>query len=172
MFTGRLHGYGDISESVNADVGFSYARGHNDAGIVSDIDVGRFRTALYGVDATVRWRPLSRSIYRGFSARSEVIWSQRGDFNGRQDSMGYYVSAEYQFARRWFLGGRYDSSEQSREASIRDTGQSLLVTFRPSEFSQVRGQYRRTDYGVGSVAHEVVGQLMFVIGAHSEHPFY
>jgi hypothetical protein len=52
-YVGHLRGYQDISESSNIDLGFSYARGHNEAG--SD-----FLTQLYGVDATVRYRPLRR----------------------------------------------------------------------------------------------------------------
>jgi hypothetical protein len=154
------------------DAGFSLARGHNDAGIVDGIDVGRFHTTLYNLDAAIRWRPLSRSIYRGFSARTEVVWSQRQQPGGTQHSMGYYISADYQLARRWAVGARYDNSEQATDSSICDTGQSFVLTYRPSEFTQGRVQYRRTDYGVGSVANEVLFQLQFIIGAHGAHPFF
>jgi hypothetical protein len=171
-YVGRLHSYADINESLNVDGGFSFARGHNDAGIIDGVDVGEFRTTLYGADASVKWRPLSRSIYRGFSARSEVIWSQRGESTGRVDSMGFYVAGEYQFARRWLVGARYDNAQQATDSSIRDKGQSLLLTFRPTEFSQIRGQYRRIDYGGASVANEFLGQFLFIIGAHGAHPFF
>ena len=40
-------------------------------GSSTDIDVGRFTTELYGIDATVRWRPLRRSIYHSFVGRAE-----------------------------------------------------------------------------------------------------
>ena len=168
---GRLRGYHDISESTNLDVGASYARGHNAAGVVDGIDAGRFRTELFGADATIRWRPLQRAIYRSFIGRFEGVISRRGQEDGRQDARGFYVSGDYQFARRWFAGVRYDASERAGAPSARDTGGSLLLTFWPSEFSQVRGQLRRTHYAEGVTANEVLFQFQFSIGAHGAHAF-
>ena len=161
----HLRAYKDLSESSNIEVGGSYARGHNDAG--SD-----FLTQLYGVDLTYRWKPLQRAIYRSFVARSELIWSRREDPALRHEAFGLYGSADYQFGRRWVVGGRADWSERAREASIRDRGFSAVLTFWPSEFNQVRGQYRRTRYGDDNrVANELLFQLLFTIGAHGAHAF-
>ena len=175
-YVGHLRAYKDIAESSNIDLGLSYSQGHNRAGIVNDTDLGRFKTKLYGVDATFRWRPLQRSIYHSFIGRTELIWSRRDQFDGRQNAMGYYVSGDYQFGRRWFAGARYDRSDRADAASVFDTGQSLVLTYWPSEFSQVRGQYRRTKYGAGPdptnlVANEFLFQFQFSIGAHGAHPF-
>jgi len=170
-YVGHLRAYHDITESTNIDLGSSYSYGHNPAGIVKDVDVGRFTTNLFGVDATLRWKPLSRSIYHSFVGRSEVIWSRRQQFNGRQDAMGYYASGDYQFARRWFAGVRYDRSDRADDASLLDKGGSATLTYWPSEFSQVRGQYRRTDYADGPAANELLFQFQFSIGAHGAHPF-
>jgi hypothetical protein len=52
-----------------------------------------------------------------------------------------------------------------------DTGGSLILTYWPSEFSQVRGQYRRTNYAQASAANEFLFQFQFSIGAHGAHPF-
>jgi hypothetical protein len=49
--------------------------------------------------------------------------------------------------------------------------QSLLLTYWPSEFSQVRGQYRRTKYDTGDLANEFLFQFQFSIGAHGAHQF-
>jgi hypothetical protein len=170
-YVGHLRAYQDITENSNVDLGFSYSQGHNRAGIVDDVDVGRFLTRLYGVDATFRWRPLRRSIYHSFVGRTELIWSHRDQFDGRQRAMGYYVSGDYQFARRWFAGARVDRSDHADDASLFDTGQSLILTYWPSEFSQVRGQYRRTRYAAGPTANEFLFQFQFAIGAHGAHPF-
>src|SRR3990170_6167726 len=89
----HLRSYGDLTESTNLEIGGSYARGHNDVG--SD-----FITQLTGLDATLRWKPLRRAIYRSFSARSEFVWSRREEQAGTQRAFGYYTSANYQFARR------------------------------------------------------------------------
>ena len=168
---GHLRGYHDLTESANVDLGFSYARGHNASGLAVDDVSGTFTTNLYGVDATVRWRPLRRSIYRSFIGRSELIWSRRDQPGGLQAANGFYLSGDYQFARRWFAGVRGDRSGRATDASLTDSGQSFTLTFWPSEFSQLRGQYKRTNYALGPTANEFLFQFLFSIGAHGAHPF-
>ncbi len=163
-YVGRLRGYGDISEGSNLDVGTSIAYGRNDAG--SD-----FATRLVGVDATFRYRPLRRAIYRRFLARTELIWSRREQPDATTSAFGWYGAGEYQFARRWFAGVRYDRSERADDASAVDRGGSLLLTYWPSEFSQIRGQYRRMRYAEGETANELLFQFLFSIGAHGAHQF-
>ena len=170
-YVGHLRAYHDITEDSNIDFGFSLSRGHNPAGIVDGTDVGRFTTKLYGIDATYRWKPLSRSIYHSFVGRTEWIWSRRDQFDGSQNGMGMYLSGDYQLGRRWFAGARLDRSNRAADASLVDTGGSFLVTYWPSEFSQVRGQYRRTNYALGPSANELLFQFQFSIGAHGAHPF-
>jgi hypothetical protein len=170
-YVGHLRGYQDISENTNLDLGVSYARGHNASGAVDGVDLGRFTTGLWGVDATVRWKPLQRSIYHSFIGRSELVWSNREQPGGTQKSFGYYVSGDYQLARRWTAGLRYDNSAHADASFLRDRGQSVLLTFMPSEFSQIRGQYRRTAYADADTANEVLFQFQYAIGAHGAHPF-
>ncbi|MEP7307152.1 MAG: hypothetical protein ABJA98_16695 [Acidobacteriota bacterium] len=170
-YVGHLRGYQDLSESTNVDLGVSFSSGHNPSGIVGNVDLGRFTTELWGIDATLRWKPLQRSIYHSFIARSEVIWSRRDQPGGLQSANGYYLSGDYQLGRRWFAGIRFDRSDRADAAAITDTGQSLVLTYWPSEFSQVRGQYRRTAYGDGPTANELLFQFQFSIGAHGAHPF-
>jgi hypothetical protein len=170
-YVGHLRAYKDITDNTNLDFGFSISHGHNASGVVNGDDVGRFTTQLYGGDATIRWKPLQRSVYHSFVGRSEFVWSSRNQPNGTQDAKGFFVSADYQLARRWYLGGRYDRSGRPDAASVTDSGQSLILSYFPSEFSQIRGQYRRTDYGVGPTANEFLFQFQFAIGAHGAHPF-
>ena len=166
----HLRGYRDITESTNLDLGFSYSRGHSAFG--PDVI-----NQLYGIDATFRYKPLRRSIYRSFIARSEFIWSRIDRPGQRVVPFGYYVSGDYQFARRWFLGGRFDRSDRpeteslNRFAQLQDTGGSIILTYWPSEFSQIRGQLRRTSYGERLTANEFLFQFQFSIGAHGAHPF-
>jgi hypothetical protein len=160
----HLRGYRDISESTNLDLGFSFARGHNDLG-------SNFLTRLYGMDATLRWKPLRRAIYHSFILRSEFVWSQRQQPSVEQRAFGFYASADYQLGRRWLLGGRYDHADRSRIAADTDKGGSLVLTYRPSEFSQIRGQYRFTRYAGETDAHELLMQVQFSLGAHGAHPF-
>ena len=170
-YVGRVRGYQDVSESTNIDLGASFVDGHNDSGVVDDVDIGRFKTRLFGVDATVRWKPLRRSIYRSFIGRTELVWSRREQALSTERAFGYYLSGDYQLARRWFAGARLDQSEHADDAAMRDRGQSLLLTYWPSEFSQIRGQYRRTKYATDDLANEFLFQFQFSIGAHGAHQF-
>jgi len=170
-YVGHLRAYHDVTENSNIDFGFSAAHGHNFAGIVDGADVGRFTTTLYGIDATFKWKPLSRSIYHSFTGRTEWIWSRHEQVGGTQAAWGAYLSGDYQLARRWFVGGRLDRSGQANDASLVDTGGSFVLTFFPSEFSQLRGQYQRTNYALGSTANQLLFQFQFAIGAHGAHPF-
>jgi hypothetical protein len=163
-YLGRLRGYRDLTESTNLDVGTSFVYGHNDAGPDST-------TRVFGVDATFRYRPLRRAIYRRFLGRTELFWSSRDDgFDGGK-AFGAYVSGEYQFARRWFAGARYDFSDRAIDTALRDKSGSVLLTFWPSEFSQIRTQYRRTSYAEGVKGNELLFQFLFSIGAHGAHVF-
>jgi hypothetical protein len=163
-YVGRLRGYRDVTESTNLDIGTSFAVGHNDAGPDS-------MTRVFGVDATFRYRPLRRAIYKRFMGRTELFWSRREQPILNANTFGAYVSGDYQFARRWFAGARYDFSDRATDATLRDKSGSLLVTYWPSEFSQIRTQYRRTLFAEGVRANELLFQFLFSIGAHGAHVF-
>jgi len=164
----HLRAYKDLTESTNLDLGLSYARGHNNGTTAAP---GDFITQLYGVDATVRWKPLRRSIYHSFVGRSELIWSQRQELPREQRSFGFYISGDYQFGRRWFAGGRFDWSDRSRFDNLTDKGAAATLTYWPSEFSQLRGEYRLTHYAENRDSNELLMQLIFSLGAHGAHPF-
>jgi len=181
----HLRAFRDLSESTNLDLGVSYARGHS---AIADSS-----NQLYSIDATLRWKPLRRAVYHSFIARSEFIWdrSRQGQLDASgliagsiappppalrfatpiSRPFGYYASADYQIAQRWFLGGRFDRSDELLNSALRDTGGSAILTFWPSEFSQIRTQFRRTRYGDKLTANELLFQLQFSIGAHGAHPF-
>lgn len=163
-YVGHLRGYRDLAESSNLDLGGSFAYGHNDAGPSST-------TRLFGVDATFRYRPLRRAIYTRVLARTELVWSRRHEPTGTQDAFGGYGHLEYQFARRWVAGVRLDYSERATDAALADKGGSFLMTYWPSEFSQVRAQYRYTRLGDGPRNNELLFQFLFAIGAHGAHAF-
>ena len=187
---GHLRAYSDLSESTNLDVGASYARGHSPFGDGSN--------QLYGADLTLRWKPLRRAIYHSFVGRGEFVWARTtvAPFGlittqpaATAKPFGFYVSGDYQFGRRWFVGGRFDRSQRGNclptepatttdcnallplNHLLQDTGGSMVLTYWPSEFSQIRGQLRRTRYGEGLTANELIFQFMFSMGAHGAHPF-
>ena len=150
------------------------ASGHNEVAaqrFEGGVDPSGFTTRLFGFDATLRYRPLRRAIYKRLLARTELVWSRRRQEAGPAAAFGAYVSLDYQFARRWFAGARWDQSDRADDPALVDKGGSFLVTYWPSEFSQIRGQYRHTRYAEDITANEVLFQFQFAIGAHGAHTF-
>lgn len=162
LYNGHLKFFKDISENSNIEVGTSYARG-----TLPDAD-GHNR--LSGIDVTYRWKPLQRSIYNSFIARAEALANKRADFD--RTLYGWYASADYQFAQRWYTGVRLDGADRFIDEDLfHDHGISATLTFWPSEFSQLRGQLRRTKLDNGPTFNELLFQLQFAIGAHGAHTF-
>lgn len=168
----RYRVFRDLTEATNLDLGVSYAWGPT-------FEDSAHTTRLQGVDATLRWKPLQTASYRSFTARGEAIRSQREQPGEDLKSLGWFVSADYQLAKRWFVGGRYEASDHADDDTLRDTGKSLVLTFWPSEFSQLRAQLRRRRFEalndelslVNTTANELLLQLQFAMGAHGAHPF-
>lgn len=159
LYLGHLKAYRDLTEQSNLEVGTSYARGTLDDA----------SNQLLGFDVTYRYKPLERAIYRSFISRTELIANK---LEGRDDrAFGFYTSADYQFARRWFAGVRLDSADHLDDPTLTDRGGALTLTFWPSEFSQLRAQARRIRYGGGPTVNELLFQVQFSIGAHGAHTF-
>ena len=163
LYNAHLKFFRDLGENANIELGTSWARG--------SLPEGGGRNRLAGVDVTYRWKPLSRALYSSLIGRVEALANERDDFDGTL--YGGYASLEYQIARRWFVGARLDRADRfSEDRRFGDRGISGTITFWPSEFSQLRGQYRRTKFGEGGPAfNEFLLQLQFAIGAHGAHVF-
>ena len=162
FYNAHLKAFRDLTENSNLEVGTSWARG-------TLPEVGG-HNRLAGVDVTYRWKPLQRSIYNSFIVRFEGVANRRADFD--RSLYGWYLSGDYQLARRWFTGIRLDRADAfGDEGRFTTRGASATLTFWPSEFSQVRGQYRRTKIGHGLTFDEFLFQLQFSIGAHGAHVF-
>jgi hypothetical protein len=191
----HLRIYRDITDNTNIDVGGSWARGRSPFGdgwnqlYGTDLTL-RWRPLQRSIYHSFVGRTeliWSRTVTETQFFDPAVTRSAQ---NVIRTPFGFYVSGDYQLGRRWFLGARFDRSQrvcglptnpltvdncaqffQPFRSLLRDNGGSLLVTYWPSEFSQIRGQLRRTHYGEGPWANEFVFQFLFSMGAHGAHPF-
>jgi hypothetical protein len=160
FYNTHLKVFRDLTENNNLEVGTSYATGKLDGGVNS----------FAGVDVTYRWKPLSQGLYKSFIARMEAIANDNPGFDRKLK--GFYASADYQLGQRWFTGVRIDAADRAAADIVHDRGISATLTFWPSEFSQLRGQLRRTHYGdIDRSVTELLLQLQFAIGAHGAHTF-
>lgn len=156
VYNAHFKAFRDLTENSNLEAGTSWAR----------TDHNRFAA----LDLTYRWKPLERAIYNSMIVRFEGLADRRTD--AARTLYGYYLSGDYQLAQRWFAGARLDRADRLT-GSDRDTDRALsaTLTFWPSEFSQLRGQLRRTTLGNGPSFNEFLVQLQFAIGAHGAHTF-
>ncbi|HEX5134485.1 MAG TPA: hypothetical protein VFW81_03755 [Thermoanaerobaculia bacterium] len=163
-YLAHYRAYRDFGDDHNLEVGSTWGRGSNGTSLDA-------KTTLENLHLVYRWKPLGGRPYRSFILRSELFRSRREQPGGRQSSRGFFVSGDYQLARRWFGGGRYEFSDHADDDTRRDRGEAITLTFWPSEFSQIRGEVRRRRYAGGITANEAFLQLQFSIGAHGAHSF-
>ena len=167
FYNAHLKFFKDLTESTNLEIGTSYALGT--AAVEDAIDFGNEHNQFAGLDVSYRWKPLQTATRKGLIARAELMRNKRAD--QADSAIGFYTSLDYQFARRWITGVRIDQADRPLDPSSTDRALSVSLTFRPSEFSQIRGQLRRSRYSHELNATEFLLQLQFAIGAHGAHTF-
>jgi hypothetical protein len=167
FYNGHLKFFKDLTESTNLEIGTSYALGTTAA--EDGFESGNAHNRFAGIDVSYRWKPLQTATRKGFIGRFELIRNTRAD--QEESALGFYTSLDYQFAQRWLGGLRLDSADRPLDPSSTDRALSLSMTFRPSEFSQIRAQVRRSRYAHELTATELLLQLQFAIGAHGAHTF-
>ncbi len=111
------------------------------------------KTNVAGLNVTYKWRPVGSSVYRSFLWQTELLRSRREvqflidpatlGFDTVR-SLGGYSYLEWQFARRWRAGARYDRLEFPDADGEREWAASTLVRFKPSEFQEIRFQVKHT----------------------------
>lgn len=173
LYLGRLSAYTDLSEASNLTIGTNFARGP--AGEEFD-PIGNssttLNTELVGADMTFRWKNPRRAIYRSFLWQTEAIWSRKElSTMMTERAFGAFSHLEYQFARRWRTGGRYDFTENVDDPTMSQKGGLVYLTFTPSEFSLISLQGRHVTFDDGT--HEDVAFLKttYSVGPHGVHPF-
>ncbi len=165
----HLKTFHDLSADSTLEVGFSAATAPNDHGH------GGQRTWMEGIDLTYKWRHPKKGLYRSFAWRTEVIAAQKETDERRENSFGLYTAADYQFARQWAVGGRYDFSQWPEDANLHENAWSAYLTFLQSEFCSWRLGYqyssRNFDVGGSSNDHQMFLQLVFGLGPHRAHKY-
>lgn len=158
------------------------------------------RQRINGVDMVYKWAPDGNPTYRNFKFAAE--WYQRqydGDFtfdtaglaatgalSARQS--GWYAQAIYQFLPYWRVGARYDRLSPGSVALNANAANltppqfdpkrySLMVDWKPSEFSRIRLQVSRDltrqdiATGLAIADNQLFLQYIFSLGAHGAHRF-
>lgn len=170
-YLGRLSTFLGLSESASLNFGGSAAFGTRDVeDPASKISVRR-RPRLVGVDMTFRWKPVRRSIYRSITWQTEFLIHPDAKIDDlSKTTAGGFSFVDFQFARRWHIGGRYDYT-QSPDSEAHTTGGLGFLTFAPSEFSLLSLQGKATRRPDGTTETAGFLKLTFNIGPHGAHSF-
>lgn len=145
-------------------------------------------STVLGFDFTYRWKPVGYNVYRSFLWQSEYLYGIRDQQfltpamtlgEGTVRSSGGYSYLEWQFARRWRVGGRYDRSELPDDPDALVWAASGVIRFQPSEWQELRFQIKRIGRNseaalrLQDVREDT--QLFFewipIIGAHGAHKY-
>lgn len=144
-------------------------------------------SVVQGLDLTYKWKPLTLNVYRSFAWQTELLRSRRDveRLSGgvlvpsTVSSLGGYTYLEWQLAKRWRIGGRYDLSGFPDAEPDRERAVSALVRVQPSEFQELRFQIKRTRRNDAAALRfdgetddtRVFFEWIPVIGAHGAHKY-
>lgn len=164
-YLGHWKNFFDLSDTSTLEVGNSYIAGKNS-------DSGHRLSQAIGLDLTLKWRPLQMATEKGLIWQSEYLYFTRD--RGREPFTrggGLYSSLQYQFARRWWIQGRYDLQGAPKFDDGRKHRWSTLLAFVPSEFSAIRLQHSYTTQERGSPVNQLLLQFNYTIGSHPAHQY-
>lgn len=165
----RFKTFNDLSPESTLELGASIATAPNDAGH------GSHRSTIEGLDLTYRWKPKEAGLYKSFLWQNEVMFAQADIVGGQESTWGMYSAAEYQFARRWKFGVRYDNTQLPFSSSLHERGYSAYLTFLQTEFLFWRLGYLVTDRNFPEFGNEneqqVFLQMNWTLGTHPAHRY-
>lgn len=152
----------DLSESTTLGI-----QGGGTAGKNSFDDNSRAASA--GID--LRWKPARKTIYRGLRLNWEYTWAERDgvpadELEELSQLDGWSAYGQFQFARRWWVSGRYDWLDARQEHDQTRWGAS--ISWVASEFQALRLEFSSTDDGMDT-ENSVFLQYNFTIGSHPAH---
>lgn len=148
----------DLSDETTMDANLAYAFGDNSLS-------GPYRTTeVLGVDIRFKHKPLGREGYRTTVWQSEFLTSTR-----EQVKTGFYTYLQQQFAKRWWMQGRYSHSYQGSDRS--DQNQySFALSYFPSEFLETKLEYTHLNQ-ITVDENQLFLRLNFTLGAHKGHSY-
>jgi hypothetical protein len=165
----HLKTFRDLSPTSNLEIGASFATAPNDDGH------GGKRSSVEGVDVTYHWKPRDAGSYRSLLLQAEVMAAQADLRGGQENTWGGYAAADYQFAKQWKLGLRYDYTQLPVCSSHHESAYSTYLTFLQSEFVFWRFGYMYTDRNFQddgeSDETQLFLQLNWTYGMHPAHKY-
>jgi hypothetical protein len=162
-YVSHLKNFFDVSDNSTLEFGITGLNGPNRFG---------YSTTMGGLDLTYKWKPVQYNVLQSFTWQNELLLSNMKLSDAAiAKTHGAYSLAEYQFAQRWYVGGRYDYSQYPDDASRRDIAETALLRFQPTEFQIVALEFQHTDRNYDRSTNQVILRFIFGIGTHAAHQY-
>ena len=160
-----------LSDDWSLLFGLSYASGPNP----SSADA---RSAVYGLDLYLKYRPIGRASYTEISLQTEWLLRRRHqpgdvlvDWNGYAQ-LGWRFARRFSAAARWELGTPAAGDALDPDWTEDRHRLAGVLAFQPSEFSRLRLQ---AGLDLPGWADDPIASLFLTcelsVGAHGAHPF-
>ena len=168
VFYGHGSWYQKVSDSQAFELGGSYLGGKNDPS-------GSLRSSLAVVDFTYTWKPGRGGLRKSFVGGGEFFYASLEQPDAPSKTpLGYYLFAQYQLGRNFYLGGRYDFSQELENERLDTQIWAGYLTFYTSEFLRFRlgGEHRSSDLPGKDGLNTLFFELNFVFGVHPTEPYW
>ena len=185
----RLEGFHELAQGTGLEWGLGYAEGK----ARDDSDRATLRSRILNAHVQLEHRePVLFGLFQRVNAMAEAFYTLRDRFREptedeaaagavtRRETLGrfgMYALLDLPITRRWSVGGRFDYSElPTREADLgpsvrREVAGSFIVSFHPSRFLTLRGQYTHVDRNFAPSSDEFFLQTLFKLGYERPGPF-
>jgi hypothetical protein len=173
-FLGRFTNYYDLNPSTYLEFGLSGLVGTNDS-LGFTLSQSHSWTYMAGLDLTLSWIPVNKSIYKGLLWRSEFFFLDKECLlSERIKAWGAYSYIDYRLNRRWTVGLRGDIAQPPIENNSDKYLWQIVpyVTFRQSEFVYLRLQYSRLEgKNMDTLDNRFILQINWAIGPHKHEKY-
>lgn len=169
--TAVLEQFWSLSPALGLLWGLSWATGSDD----------HDRTELYGTDLHLKLAPRGAGRFSEVVLQGEVVARRTQRPDDVSSDWGAYGQLTWRFRPRWVLGGRVERLRSAVDADgdpyVDPLGApdrdrlAAALTFRPTEFSQMRLQASRDIVDGRDPYHALFLQLSFGAGKHGAHEY-
>ncbi len=130
--------------------------------------------ALYGLDATWKYKPLAGGEWHSFLVGGEFFGASLNDPNTSDHPVGYYVWSQFQFSANTYLGARYDVAEELADSSLATQTIGVYVTYYTTEFLRFRIGYEHAESDVALLDNRNTAliEMNMVFGSHPTEPYW
>lgn len=190
----------NVTPNATIDVGVSGSHGQagptgsllediEEAGLTGTLEPDEhLASSVFGAEIRYKWKPIRFSLYRSVTLQAEGFMTNRrvekltagGDLERETlRSAGGYGYGEYQFAKRWRAGIRFDASQFPDSEAARERAALAVLKFTPTEFQEFRIQFKHTGRNEAAASlfddiesdNEIFIEWIPVIGTHPAHEY-